>query len=139
MVPTDKRAESKTAKSICTTRKRAEHATSTSASGEWTVKKQEAEEGQTVAFATSHRPQGTPLESESLALPKVTSSGRSRVYLSLDQVSNIEEFFFGKKFEIVLFTAKTYKIESTIEITCKIQVHICPFLKLAQAQSLSRN
>lgn len=116
------RAESGTSTSARTAMKLAEHETSTYANRQTNSQKLEAKEVQTVRIAVDNRPQGASFESASSAMPQVTNSSNTRLYLSSNCLMNSKDILFDEADRIALFSAHSYKIEGTVEITRKIQI-----------------
>lgn len=91
MKPASKRAKAITATSGHAMSRLAEDASSNRASGERPIGKLGAGEVRTVRFPIKNRLQRPLLESKRLALTQATDSGSSRMYLSLVELSNIDE------------------------------------------------
>lgn len=130
------------AKAITTTRghktsKNAEHENTTCAIGERTVDKLEAEEIRAVNVASNKHPQRTSQESKRLALLQATNSRSTRLYSSLVEVFNIEQITFDRKAKIALSSGRTYKVEGTNRITCKIQFTASLFFDTGVGPSLT--
>lgn len=98
---------------------RAEHVASTCDIGVRTVKKVEVKQVRDVNFAAGSRPQGLWFKSELSALPQDTSSGCTRVYSSMVEISNIKEILLEGKPGNALSSTETYQFDSIVGIICR--------------------
>lgn len=100
------------------------HAFSTNAIGERTAEKLEARDFRTVNSASNYPPQGLLCKSDRFLLPQATNASSLRLYSSSDVENTMKEFLSVGEPNITLFSARTYKAESTIGMTRNIQTSI---------------
>lgn len=90
-IPVAQRNESRNATSAPVTSECSEHAATTYAISDRTVEKLEVERARTVNYANSKRSQSASFKSEWPASRKFLSPGNTQLYLSPNDVMNIEE------------------------------------------------
>lgn len=93
------------------------------------VEKLEAEEIRTIKFLTYNCPQEASFESERLVCPKVSSSGNTFLYLSLDHVMIFSEMSLDREAKMAIFSVKTYIAECIIWINSSIQAPLIFFFQ----------
>lgn len=134
-MPAGKRAELNIVASTRKTCRRAQHAALRYSIGKVTVQNLKAKKTWTMRYATNNSAQWVSFKSERLAFPQATSWDDTILYLSLDDVLNIEETSVHGEVEIVLLTEKPYNTEGTVGITRRFSVKAYVDFDMGSGQS----